>query len=105
MQEWNCSFSGSWTEHALSLAYVGTKGTHLTTYFNYNRQNYDTAQLLRELSRARRINTQALHRNLDLQRLEVAVEPPHVQRAAVRQNYTWSHAIDDSPGAFDKSGR
>ena len=26
----------------LDLAYVGNKGTHLITYYNYNRQQYAT---------------------------------------------------------------
>ena len=44
VQEWNLQF-----EHQIgnnmtfSLAYVGDKGTHLITYYNYNRQQYGIA--------------------------------------------------------------
>ena len=96
------------TTCVMSLAYVGTKGTHLTTYYNYNRQYYNSPSVHRELSHRLQlpalgaINTQATIGNSTYNALQTQSEPPLHQRFAVRRvNYTWSHAIDDSPGAFD----
>ena len=42
VQEWNVQFERQIGESmSWSLAYVGNKGTHLTTYYNYNRQQYN----------------------------------------------------------------
>ena len=45
VQEWNLQFERQIGENmSWSLAYVGNKGTHLTTYYNYNRQQYNDPQ-------------------------------------------------------------
>ena len=43
VQQWNFTFQREFGPNtAMTMSYVGTKGTHLMTYFNYNRQYYDT---------------------------------------------------------------
>jgi hypothetical protein len=107
-QEWNLQFERAITNNmTLSLAYVGTKGTHLTTYFNYNRQIYDTspcgaaAPIGCNFPALGDINTQATIGNSTYNAFEVTLNRRFVNGLQFSANYTWAHAIDDSPGAFD----
>ena len=107
-QEWNLQFERQITQNmSLSLAYVGTKGTHLTTYFNYNRQIYDTSPCGATAPNGCNfpalgaINTQATIGNSTYNAFEVTLNRRFVNGLQFSANYTWAHAIDDSPGAFD----
>jgi hypothetical protein len=101
-QEWNLQFERQISDNtSLSIAYVGTKGTHLTTYFNYNRQYYNSPQNTVNFPALGAINTQATIGNSTYNALQVSLNRRFVHGLQFSANYTWSHAIDDSPGAFD----
>ncbi len=105
VQEWNLQFERQITPTTvLSLAYVGDKGTHLTTYYNYNRQAYNSPTCTVNfpgLGCSSPINTQATIGNSSYNALQASLNRRFTNGLQFGASYTWSHAIDDSPGAFD----
>ena len=108
MQEWNVQFERQIGESmSWSLAYVGNKGTHLTTYYNYNRQQYNDPQCSNNnpigcnFPALGAINTQATIGNSIYNSLQTSLKRNFTNNLQFLVNYAWSHAIDDSPGAFD----
>ncbi len=105
VQEWNLQFERQLTDNmVLSIAYVGTKGTHLTTYYNYNRQAYDSPTCtvnFPTIGCSSAINTQATIGNSTYNALQISLNRRFTNGLQFGASYTWSHAIDDSPGAFD----
>ncbi len=108
VQEWNLQFEHELSPTtALSIAYVGDKGTHLTTYYNYNRQNYGvapcsvTSPIGCNFPALGAINTQATVGNSNYNALEVTLNRRFTAGLQFGASYTWSHAIDDSPDAYD----
>ena len=111
VQEWNLEL-----EHQIgnnmtfTMAYVGDKGTHLTTYYNYNRQQYAlapcsvTAPAGCNFPQLGAINTQATIGNSTYNALQVSLNRRFTAGLQFGASYTWSHAIDDSPDAFDAYG-
>ncbi len=108
VQEWNLEL-----EHQIgnnmtfTMAYVGDKGTHLTTYYNYNRQQYGLAPCSVttpagcNFPALGEINTQATIGNSNYNALQVSLNRRFVAGFQFGAAYTWSHAIDDSPDAYD----
>ena len=102
VQEWNFQYERQLTDNlVMSLAYVGSKGTHLTTYFNYNRQYYNAASNSDNFPQLGTINTQATIGNSTYNALQAQLNRRFSNGLQFGASYTWSHAIDDSPGAFD----
>ena len=108
VQEWNLELErqlGPAT--SLSVAYVGDKGTHLVTYFNYNRQQYGlapcsiTAPAGCNFPALGSINTQATIGESTYNALQVNLTRRFTNGLQFGAAYTWSHALDDSPDAFD----
>jgi hypothetical protein len=91
----------------LSVAYVGDKGTHLVTYYNYNRQVYGalpcgaSAPTGCNFPNLGTINTQATIGTSNYNAMQVALNRRFSAGLQFGAAYTWSHTIDDSPGAFD----
>jgi Carboxypeptidase regulatory-like domain len=102
VQEWNFQYERQFTNNiVMSLAYVGTKGTHLTTYYNYNRQYYNSPPNTVNFTQLGTINTQATVGNSTYNALQAQLNRRFSNGLQFGASYTWSHAIDDSPGAFD----
>jgi Carboxypeptidase regulatory-like domain len=108
VQEWNLQFERQLGQSmSFSLAYVGNKGTHLTTYYNYNRQQYNDPQcsvsnpIGCNFPALGNINTQATIGNSTYNSLQTSLKRNFTNNLQFALNYAWSHAIDDSPGAFD----
>jgi len=102
VQEWNFQYERQITDNlVMSLAYVGTKGTHLVTYYNYNRQYYDSPQNTVNWPALGAINTQATIGNSTYNALQASLNRRFTNGLQFGASYTWGHAIDDSPGAFD----
>jgi hypothetical protein len=108
VQEWNFQFERSLTPTtSLSIAYVGDKGTHLVTYYNYNRQAYGlapcsvTSPAGCNFPALGAINTQATIGDSTYNALQVVLNRHFTAGLQFQAAYTWSHAIDDSPDAFD----
>ncbi|HUO60244.1 MAG TPA: TonB-dependent receptor, partial [Candidatus Acidoferrales bacterium] len=108
VQEWNLQFERQIGENmSFSLAYVGNKGTHLVTYYDYNRQQYqeplcsETNPIGCNFPALGMINTQATIGNSIYNALQTSLNRHFTNNLQFMVNYVWSHAIDDSPGAFD----
>jgi len=108
VQEWNLQLEQQiGTNQVLSLAYVGDKGTHLVTYFDYNRQIYGVAPCGTmnpvgcNFPNLGTINTQATIGTSSYNALQAAFNRRFAAGLQFGVSYTWSHTIDDSPGAFD----
>lgn len=102
VQEWNLQFEQQiGTTMTLSLAYVGDKGTHMVTYYDYNRQAYNSPRNTVNFPSLGAINTQATIGNSSYNALQVALNRRFTAGLQFGASYTWSHTIDDSPGAFD----
>lgn len=101
-QEWNLQVQRQIGSNMVAtLAYVGTKGTHLTTYYNYNRQEYNLPQNTVNFPNLGAINVQATVGNSTYNALQAMLNRRFNNGLQFGASYTWSHAIDDSPGAFD----
>ncbi len=108
VQEWNLDFERQiGTNMTFNVAYVGNKGTHLVTYYDYNRQQYNTQQCSVtspggcNFPALGAINTQATIGNSTYNSLQTSLNRRFTNNLQFSANYVWSHAIDDSPGAFD----
>jgi Carboxypeptidase regulatory-like domain/TonB-dependent Receptor Plug Domain len=108
VQEWNFQFEHQLdSSTVLSLAYVGDKGTHLVTYFNYNRQQYGlapcsvTSPAGCNFPALGDINTQATIGNSSYNALQINLTRRFIHGFQFGAAYTWSHAIDNSPDAYD----
>jgi hypothetical protein len=101
-QEWNLQYERELGNNmSMSLAYVGDKGTHLTTYYDYNRQYYDSPINTKNFPALGTINTQATIGNSTYNALQARLDRRFSSGLQFGAAYTWSHAIDDSPDAFD----
>ena len=103
VQEWNLQFEQELgANSSVSVAYVGNKGTHLATYFDLNRQIYGAAngvKLFQTLGGSDTVHD--TNGNSTYNSLQVAYNRRLSKGVQITANYVYSHAIDDSPGAFD----
>lgn len=90
-----------WQDTALSVAYVGTHGSNLTTYYNYNRQVYNAASGTRAFPNLGNVNVQDTSGSSSYNSLQAQLERRFSKGWQFLAAYTWAHAIDDSAGAFD----
>jgi hypothetical protein len=109
VQEWNLDFERQiGTNMTFNLAYVANKGTHLVTYYDYNRLQYNapapcgtSSPIGCNFPALGGINTQATIGNSIYNSLQTSLNRRFTNNLQFSVNYVWSHAIDDSPGAFD----
>jgi hypothetical protein len=90
-----------WRDTALSVAYVGTHGSNLTTYYNFNRQVYNAASGTRAFPNLGNVNVQDTSGSSTYNSLQAQLERRFSKGWQFLASYTWAHAIDDSAGAFD----
>ncbi len=103
VQQWNLTFQRELGPNtAMTMSYVGTKGTHLMTYFNYNRQYYDSPSNTVNYPALGGINVQDAIGTSNYNALQTQLNRRMSNGLLFGINYTWSHTIDDSPGAFDQ---
>jgi len=104
VQEWNLQIQRQIDANtALTIAYVGTKGTHLSTFYDVNRPAYTTGIKPFPLLGTVPVNDtsgDSIYHGLHAQ-LERHLTKG-IQFAAA---YTWSHAIDDTEAGFDSDYR
>jgi len=105
VQEWNVQFEHQLdAKTALTLAYVGTKGTHLSTFYDVNRNIYNTngTQPFPGLGTVPVNDTSG---NSIYNGAHVQVERRLSNGIQFSGAYTWSHAIDDTQAGFDSDFR
>ena len=105
VQQWNLQLQQQ-IDRATSftIAYVGTKSDHLSTWYNANDQFLDSpfnAKLFPTYATVTR-NTNEGSSNYN--GLQVFVQRQLVAGVELTGAYTWSHTRDDSEGAFGSAG-
>jgi hypothetical protein len=102
VQQWNLQVQRQLNaDTALSVGYVGTKGSKLATYYNLNRQAYNAPGGTRLFPSLGNVNVQDTAGNSIYHSLQTQLERRLAKGLQFLASYTWSHAIDDSAGAFD----
>lgn len=105
VQEWNLQIEQQVDpKTAVTVAYVGTKGTHLSTFYDVNRALYGTpgTQPFPGLGTVPVNDTSG---NSIYNGLEVQATRRMSQGLQFNAAYTWSHAIDDTQAGFDSDFR
>lgn len=104
VQEWNLQYERQLdSKTAMTLAYVGTKGTHLSTFYDVNRPDYTTGIKAYPLLGTIPVNDtsgKSIYHGLHVQ-----VQRHLSQGFQFTGSYTWAHAIDNSPSGFDADYR
>jgi hypothetical protein len=98
VQEWNLQLSRQLTsKDVLNLAYVGSHSSNLATYYPYN--NYQIGTGTKPLPSFGNITYIDYSGYGNYNGLQVHAE--HREKSfMVTGSYTWSHTLDNSPGAF-----
>lgn len=101
IQEWNLQLQQQFgTNNVVDIAYVGTKGDHLSTYYPYNLYKFGTGE--QNYPNLGGINYNIYNGASNYNGLQLHVEH-RATNLIVTGSYTWSHTLDDSPGAFEGS--
>lgn len=104
VQEWNLQVQRQIdTKTAATLAYVGTKGTHLSTFYDVNRPAYDTG--IKPYPNLGTIPVNDTEGASIYHGLHAQVDRRMTRGLQFTSVYTWSHAIDNSPAGFDSDYR
>jgi hypothetical protein len=105
VQEWNLQLQRQLdAKTALTLGYVGTKGTHLSTFYDVNRTIYDSASV-KPFPALGTIPVNDTSGNSIYHGLHAQVERHLTRGLQLTGAYTWSHAIDDTQAGFDTDFR
>jgi hypothetical protein len=103
-QEWNLQISqqiGNAT--TFNIAYVGNKSNHLMTYFNYNNAG-NTIGGKATFPNLYNVNVAAATGSGNYNALQTQVNHRMTNGLQYTLAYTWSHALDNSDGAFSTTG-
>ena len=105
MQEWNLQVEQQLdAKTALTLAYVGTKGTHLSTFYDVNRPAYNT-ETVYPYPGLGTVPVNDTSGNSIYNGLHAQVERRLTNGIQFFGAYTWSHAIDNTQAGFDTDFR
>jgi hypothetical protein len=99
VQEWNLQMERQFgATNVVNLAYVGTRGSNLSTYYPYNLNQFTTgAQNFPGLGG---INYNNYNGISNYNGLQIHAEHRASNGLTGTASYAWSHTLDDSPGAF-----
>ncbi|MFZ0302990.1 MAG: carboxypeptidase-like regulatory domain-containing protein [Terracidiphilus sp.] len=99
VQEWNLQlerqFSGS---DVVTISYVGTEGGHLSSYYPYNNNQFETG--LQNFPKLGSINYNNYDGKSNYAGLQAHAEHRQGKDLVATFSYAWGHALDDSTGAF-----
>ena len=99
VQEWNLQLERQiGSKDVFNIAYVGTHGSNLSTYYPYNLNQFVTgAQNFPGLGS---INYNNYNGVSNYNGLQLHEEHRATNGLTATASYAWSHTLDDSPGAF-----
>ncbi len=101
VQQWDLQLQRELgSNSSLSLAYVGTKGTHLMTYVNLNQQELNSASGTKPYPNLGNVVLEGAIGNSSYNALQARFNRRLTNGLQYNVAYTWSHTIDDSNGAF-----
>lgn len=104
VQEWNLQYQRQLdTKTAVTLAYVGTKGSNLSTFYDVNRPAYDSG--IKPYPLLGTIPVNDTSGSSIYNGAHVQVQRRMTKGLQFDTSYTWSHAIDNSPAGFDSDYR
>jgi hypothetical protein len=105
VQEWNLQLQHQLdSKTAMTLAYVGSKGTHLSTFYDVNRPFYDTKSVY-PFPGLGTVPVNDTSGNSIYHGLHVEVERHLTRGIQFTGEYTWSHTIDNTQAGFDTDFR
>ncbi len=107
VQEWNLQLERQVDSRtAVTLAYVGTKGEHLSTFYDINRPFYDgTSSSDKPYPLLGTVPVNDTEGSSIYHGLHATVERHMSKGLLFTGAYTWAHAIDNSPAGFDSDYR
>jgi hypothetical protein len=99
IHEWNVQVERALgSNNVVNVAWVGTRGEHLSTYYPYNMNHFGTG--IPNLPSLGGINLNAYNGISNYEGLQVHAEHRSTNGLTGTASYAWSHTLDDSPGAF-----
>jgi len=99
IQEWNLQLEHQFGAHdVVSAAYVGTHGGNLSSYYPYNLDQFGTG--IQNFPTLGAINYNNYDGLSNYDGLQLHEEHRATNGLVATFSYTWSHTLDDSPGAF-----
>ena len=99
VQEWNLQMERQvGSNNVVNVAYVGTRGSKLSTYYPYNMEHFATG--LENFQGMGGINYNNYNGISNYNSLQVHAEHRAAKGLTATASYAWSHTLDDSPGAF-----
>jgi hypothetical protein len=99
VQEWNLQVERQvGANNVVNVAYVGTRGNHLSSYYPYNTNQFLTGALNFPTLGGINYNNYDGISNYDA--LQAHAEHRANNGLVATFSYAWSHTLDDSPGAF-----
>jgi hypothetical protein len=99
IHEWNVQVERALgSNNILNVAYVGTRGEHLSTFYPYNMNQFGTG--IPNLPSLGGINLNSYNGISNYDGLQVHAEHRATNGLTATVSYAWSHTLDDSPGAF-----
>jgi hypothetical protein len=101
VQQWNLQFQKQIDQAtSFTIAYVGTKSDHLLTSFNLNTQELNANYNQFAYPQFDTINRLINEGSGNSHALELSINRNFFHGLQLTGSYTWSHALDDSNGAF-----
>ncbi len=98
IQEYNLSINRQIGQYdVIDIAYVGSVSSHLSTYYNYNIFQFGTA--LQNFPKFGTITYNNYNGNANYNGLQLHYEHRQGQDLLFTASYSYSHALDDSPGS------
>jgi hypothetical protein len=99
VQEWNLQLEQQFGSHdVVTISYVGTEGSHLSSYYPYNNNAFQTgAEPFPTLGA---LNYNNYDGKSNYAGLQAHAEHHQGQNFVTTFSYAWGHALDDSTGAF-----
>jgi hypothetical protein len=99
VQEWNLQLEQQLgSNNVVNVAYVGTRGTNLSTYYPYNMYQFGTGK--QNFPTFGSINYNNYNGISNYDGLQVHAEHRANNGLIGTVSYAWSHTLDDSPSAF-----
>jgi hypothetical protein len=100
VQEWNLQVEQQFGAHdVVDVAYVGTRGSNLSSYYPYNLYQFNTG--VQNYPGLGGINYNNYNGISNYDGLQVHAEHRTSSGLVGTASYAWSHTLDDSPGAFE----
>jgi hypothetical protein len=100
IQEWNAQLEQQLGAHnVVNIAYVGTRGSNLSSYYPYNLYQFGTGK--QNFPGLGGINYNDYNGISNYNGLQLHAEHRTSTGLVATASYAWSHTLDDSPGAFE----